>query len=204
MKALYLGEKNLGNLGIVSIIESRLEATTVTLKSIDMFLEEEDPPEQHYSIIIIDGKALLTNSSQLLTRLSQQMKCPVLLLVEEEQPWQKYLDQIDHVHGVIKRESDVDFFINTINIICNGGYCYSWDVHSTKNKGAAIFNDEYYASVGLTRREKEVLEMCLDGATNKAISIRLSRSEKTISAHKSNILRKLGVKRFANLLLQYR
>lgn len=203
MKALYIGEKSLGNLGIVSIIESRLVATTVTLKNIDMFLEEV-APEPYYHIIIIDGKALLTNTSQLLARLSQQIKCPVLLLVEEEQPWQKYLDQLDHVHGVIKRESDVDFFINSINIICDSGYCYSWDVHSYKHNGTAIFNDEYYASVGLTRREKEVLEMCLDGATNKAISIRLSRSEKTISAHKSNILRKLGVKRFADLLLQCR
>jgi DNA-binding NarL/FixJ family response regulator len=198
MKALYLGEKNLGSLGIISIIESSYQTASVVLKNIDRFLEE-DAEEQHYSIGIIDGKALHSSPVQHLKQLSQLMNCPVLLLVEDDQPWQKYLEQIDNVHGVIKRESDVEFFINTINIIRDGGYCYSWDIHSIKNNGAEMFNDEYYASAGLTRRETEILKMCLDGATNKAISIRLSRSEKTISAHKSNILRKLGVKRFSDL-----
>ncbi|KFB98038.1 hypothetical protein GTGU_04566 [Trabulsiella guamensis ATCC 49490] len=203
MKALYLGEKNLGSLGIISIIEASYQMASVTLKSIENFLEEGTEPQQ-YSIAIIDGKTLHTCPAYQLKQISQLLNCPVLFLVEEEQPWQKYLEQIDHVHGVIKRESDIDFFINTINIIRNGGYCYSWDVHSIMNNGSAMLNDEYYASAGLTRREIEILKMCLDGATNKAISIRLSRSEKTISAHKSNILRKLGVKRFSDLFFHCR
>lgn len=203
MKTLYLGEKNLGNLGIISIIESSYHAASVILKNVDMFLEEK-AEEQHYNIVIIDGKALHACPVQYLKQLSLLIGCPVLLLVEDDQSWQKYLGQIGNVHGVIKRESNVDFFINTINIIRDGGYCYSWDIQSLKNSGAAMFNDEYYASAGLTRREIEILKMCLDGATNKAISIRLSRSEKTISAHKSNILRKLGMKRFSDLFFHCR
>ncbi|MFW0765922.1 LuxR C-terminal-related transcriptional regulator [Trabulsiella odontotermitis] len=203
MKALYLGEKNLGSLGIISIIEASYQMASVILKNVEKFLEE-GTEQQHYSIGIIDGKALHTCPLHQLKQISQLLNCPVLLLVEDDQPWQKYLEQIDNVHGVIKRESDVEFFINTINIIRDGGYCYSWDIHSIKNNGAAMFNDEYYASAGLTRRETEILKMCLDGATNKAISIRLSRSEKTISAHKSNILRKLGVKRFSDLFFHCR
>ncbi|WP_054181156.1 helix-turn-helix transcriptional regulator [Trabulsiella odontotermitis] len=203
MKALYLGEKNLGSLGIISIIEASYQRASVVLKNVEKFLEE-GAEQQYYSIGIIDGKALLTCPLHQLKQISQQLTCPVLLLVEDDQPWQKYLEQIGNVHGVIKRESDVEFFINTINIIRDGGYCYSWDIHSIKNNGAAMFNDEYYASAGLTRRETEILKMCLDGSTNKAISIRLSRSEKTISAHKSNILRKLGVKRFSDLFFHCR
>jgi DNA-binding NarL/FixJ family response regulator len=197
MKTLYLGEKNLGSLGIISIIESRYQMSSVVLKNVENIIEEG--VEEHYNIGIIDGKVLYTSPLQHLKKLSPLIGCPILLLVEEDQPWQEYLEQIDNVHGVIKRESDIDFFINTINVICSGGYCYSWGIHALKNSGAAMFNDEYYASAGLTRRETEILKMYLDGATNKEISIRLSRSEKTISAHKSNILRKLGVKRFSDL-----
>ncbi len=147
---------------------------------------------------------LHTSPSHHLKRLSQQISFPVLLLVEDDQPWQKFLEQLDNVHGVIERESEVGFFLNAINIVRDGGYCYSWDIHSLKNNGAAMLNDEYYAAAGLTRRETEILKMYLDGSTNKEISIRLSRSEKTISAHKSNILRKLGVKRFSDLFFQCR
>ncbi|MFW0766439.1 LuxR C-terminal-related transcriptional regulator [Trabulsiella odontotermitis] len=200
MKALYLGEKNLGSLGIISIIESNYKMSSVILKNIDKFIEENST--DYYSIGIIDGRALHTSSFCNLKRLSQLISYPVLLLVEENQPWKKYLEQIHHVHGVIKRECEIGFFLNSINVIQDGGYCYSWSVHTLKNDISEVYNEEYYASAGLTRREMQILKMCLEGATNKEISVKLSRSEKTISAHKSNILRKLGIKRFPELFIR--
>jgi DNA-binding NarL/FixJ family response regulator len=202
MKILYLGDKNLGSLGIISIIESSYPKSSVILKNVDDFIIESTA--EQYDIGIIDGKVLLSRPSYCLKKISPLVGGPVLILVEEDQPWSQYLEQISCVHGVIKRESDVDFFLNAINIIRSGGYCYSWDIYAVKGAHMAVFNDEFYSSAGLTRRETEILKMCLDGATNKEISIRLSRSEKTISAHKSNILRKLGVKRFSDLLFQHR
>jgi DNA-binding NarL/FixJ family response regulator len=202
MKTLYLGDKNLGSLGIISIIESSYQQSSVILKNIDDFLIEGTA--EQYDIGIIDSKVLFSRPSYCLKKISPLVGGPILLLVEEDQPWSQYLEQIARVHGVIKRESDVDFFLNAINIIRSGGYCYSWDIYAAKDGHMKVFNDEYYSSAGLTRRETEILKMCLDGATNKEISIMLSRSEKTISAHKSNILRKLGVKRFSDLLFLHR
>jgi DNA-binding NarL/FixJ family response regulator len=48
-------------------------------------------------------------------------------------------------------------------------------------------------SHGLTPRELQVLRLVAAGATNKAIASKLSRSEKTVDRHVSNILTKLGV-----------
>jgi DNA-binding NarL/FixJ family response regulator len=45
----------------------------------------------------------------------------------------------------------------------------------------------------LTPREREVLALVAEGMANKAIALRLSLSEKTVKAHVSAILRKLGV-----------
>ncbi|MBW3658196.1 MAG: AAA family ATPase [Actinobacteria bacterium] len=49
------------------------------------------------------------------------------------------------------------------------------------------------AALGLTPREREVLELVAEGLTNRAIGERLFIAEKTVSVHVSNILPKLGV-----------
>lgn len=49
------------------------------------------------------------------------------------------------------------------------------------------------ASLGLTRRESEVLDLLAVGKTNREIGKELYISEKTASVHVSNILRKLEV-----------
>ena len=45
----------------------------------------------------------------------------------------------------------------------------------------------------LTAREREVLDLLADGATNRAIAQTLFISEKTASVHVSHVLAKLGV-----------
>ena len=49
------------------------------------------------------------------------------------------------------------------------------------------------SALGLTAREREVLQLLARGYTNPEIATRLVISVKTASVHVSNILRKLGV-----------
>lgn len=46
---------------------------------------------------------------------------------------------------------------------------------------------------GLTRREKEILRMVIDGQHNKQISESFGKSVRTIETHRFNIMKKLGV-----------
>jgi DNA-binding NarL/FixJ family response regulator len=49
-------------------------------------------------------------------------------------------------------------------------------------------------TVALTNREREVLELLVEGASNRAIAERLSVSVETVKSHMHHILQKLGTK----------
>ena len=53
--------------------------------------------------------------------------------------------------------------------------------------------DKPLRRLGLTEREAEVLDLLVEGRTNRQIGDVLFISEKTVSVHVTNLLRKLGV-----------
>lgn len=193
MNFLYLGEKCIGSVGIIHIIEVNYPESSIILKD----LEERTSKilSEYYDICIVDGRKVDAQLVEKFKKLMLMSNVPILVLANKEYSLHKFLNNLSNVRGIIEYESDVEFFLNSINIVLSGGYCYSWDIYNLRNENSALLNEEYFESVGLTRREIEILKLYLDGATNKEISIKLSRSQKTISAHKSNILRKIGTKR---------
>ena len=57
-------------------------------------------------------------------------------------------------------------------------------------------------SGGLTPREIQVLQAIARGMTNRAASRALGISAKTIDTHRTNLMRKLGVRSTASLLVR--
>ncbi|MGB8169313.1 MAG: response regulator transcription factor [Chthoniobacteraceae bacterium] len=56
------------------------------------------------------------------------------------------------------------------------------------------------ACVGLTRREREVLQLIAEGHNNRQVAERLERSVKTIETHRARLMRKLGAGSLAELV----
>ena len=56
--------------------------------------------------------------------------------------------------------------------------------------GSEVFMDKFI----LTKREKEVFTLLVNGKTTKEIALYLGISEKTVRNHISNTMQKLGVK----------
>lgn len=52
----------------------------------------------------------------------------------------------------------------------------------------------------LTNREREIVQLLAEGRTNKEIAALLGISYKTVDAHRTNIMRRLGLHSFANLV----
>jgi DNA-binding NarL/FixJ family response regulator len=56
-------------------------------------------------------------------------------------------------------------------------------------------------SAALTQRELEVLQMIVDGKSNKEIAIALDLSANTIAVHRANIMNSLGIHKTAELVV---
>jgi DNA-binding NarL/FixJ family response regulator len=59
--------------------------------------------------------------------------------------------------------------------------------------------EEPHSPAVLTRREKEVLQLLAEGKTSKEAAKSLRVSPSTIDTHRSNIMKKLGLKTVADL-----
>jgi DNA-binding CsgD family transcriptional regulator len=56
-------------------------------------------------------------------------------------------------------------------------------------------NDERLRELGVTRREREILELIANGMSNREIAEKLFVSENTVKTHSSRLFDKLGAKR---------
>lgn len=56
-------------------------------------------------------------------------------------------------------------------------------------------------SSGLTQRELEVLQMIVDGKSNKEIAVDLDLSANTVAVHRANIMNALGIHKTAELVV---
>ena len=61
-------------------------------------------------------------------------------------------------------------------------------------------NEEAFGQVVLTERERDVLELAIEGMTRKEISHELCISESTVKTHLSHMYAKYGVTRFRDLV----
>lgn len=56
-----------------------------------------------------------------------------------------------------------------------------------------------FAEKTLTRSEKRIIKMVLEGKSSKEIAFLLNRSKRTVDAHRANIMHKLGVSNLVDL-----
>ena len=102
-------------------------------------------------------------------------------------------------YGYLLKDTDKEEFVKALKQVQGGHKYFSGAVsHVLANQllnarpymqARAAVEDTYH----LTRREKEILRMVIDGKHNKDIADTLGKSLRTIETHRFNIMKKLGV-----------
>jgi len=103
------------------------------------------------------------------------------------------------------KDIDKDEFIRALKQIYKGNKYFSGAVSNVLadrflSRKSAVRMAEAEDRYHLTKKEKEILSMLIDGKQNKQISESLDISIRTIETHRFNIMKKLGVNNAIDLV----
>jgi two-component system, NarL family, response regulator DegU len=101
-------------------------------------------------------------------------------------------------YGYLLKDTDKNEFIKALKQIHSGNKYFSGAVSNVLanrllNSKPAARKTEAEDQYHLTKKEKEILRMIIDGKQNKEISETLDKSVRTIETHRFNIMKKLDV-----------
>jgi two-component system response regulator DegU len=118
----------------------------------------------------------------------------------EVSPQEYVLQALDSgAYGYLLKDTDKGEFVRALKQIHAGNKYFSGAVsnvlanrllnHKVPFRTAPVAEDPYH----LTRREREILRMVIDGKPNKQIADALGKSVRTVETHRFNIMKKMGV-----------
>jgi DNA-binding NarL/FixJ family response regulator len=153
------------------------------------FLQKEQP-----DVIFMDISMPDKSGIELCKEVS--MKYPTISIIglstfNQQSFIQKMMD--NGASGYVLKNATQEELLEAITTVMQGKIFLSFEASQTLRK-----SDE--ATVVLTRREKEVLELIAEGMTNNEIAQQLFISTGTVDTHRKNLLAKMEAKNTASLI----
>lgn len=106
------------------------------------------------------------------------------------------------VRGYVLKDNALEELIECIETVYTGKMFLSQDITGYVVNGFVNnFRDAGFQTETISPREREVLQLLAEGRSNRDISAELNLSVKTVETHRANIMRKLGLRNLADLVL---
>lgn len=154
----------------------------------------------HPDILVLDIRMPEMNGLEAAARLgsySPDTKAVILSMHDSEEYVLQALNA--GAYGYLLKDTDKAEFLKALRQVHSGAKYFSGAVSNILanrileakpfTSKSTVEQDEYH----LTRREKEILRMVIDGKHNKDIAEASGKSIRTIETHRFNIMKKLGV-----------
>jgi DNA-binding NarL/FixJ family response regulator len=115
-------------------------------------------------------------------------RVPVLVLTSFQEP-ERVLEVLRAgADGYLLKDSRAEAILDGVRAVAGGGAPLDPTVARS-----LLVDLRQHADIGLTEREREVLELIRQGFPNKSIARRLQITERTVKAHVTHILQRLEV-----------
>lgn len=159
----------------------------------------EDLRQASPRVILLDVGLESDDSLELVQRLRAELpetRVIVMDLVPAHEDLAQYVNA--GVAGFMLKDATVEDLLDTIRSVAEGGKVLPPEMTSSLFSQIAevAVRRDYTArkeATGLTRREREVVEMIGDGLSNKAIARAIGISPHTVKSHVRNIMDKLAL-----------
>ena len=196
-KVIIIDDHKLFTNGLSSILESiglRVMSTFQNGKQAVLYLQNNE-----VDIIFSDINMPEMDGLKLCKRLKRdQIKAKIIMLSMYEDP-NIIKEAFDcGASAYLSKNTEKEEIIKAVEkILDNKQYV---NKHLLKKKERVQEEDEFTLKYKLTLREREVLQLMLDEASNKQIGEALNISTRTVETHRKNIMLKLDVKNNIGLI----
>jgi len=126
------------------------------------------------------------------------LKIIALTMFNEDDYIQSMMDA--GVKGFLIKNINKDTLDRAIRAVSDGGNYFSEELFKFFTKQVKKEESQIKEELNFTKREKEILQLLVEGLNNKEIADILFVSERTIVGHKTNLLAKTGCKNTISLL----
>lgn len=105
------------------------------------------------------------------------------------------------INGYLLKSIDREQLLHCVRVVRNGQHVFSREVFQLLSKAFSSRKFHFQKLKNeITGREHEVLKLIVQGQTSQEMARELNISPRTIETHRSNLLKKLGVKNTAELV----
>lgn len=124
----------------------------------------------------------------------------IIMVSSHQDPTQVNRAMRHGVAGYLFKECDESEIINAVKFACKGDRFFCNRVLDILLDNKRVEEDPDCLPTRLSKREVEIVELIAEGLTANEIADRLCLSAHTVSTHRKNIFRKLGVRSTAELV----
>ena len=158
-------------------------------------------------VLIVDIRMPEMNGIEVVAALTKSGNAVKTLVLSMHDSEEYVLNAINAgADGYLLKGSSKEEFMKALHMIASGGKYFTGDissiiVNSMINKGRQQVKELEKPEVAfnLTKREKQILALVLDGKSNKEIAEDLNVSKRTAEVHRFNLMKKLDVKNLIEL-----
>ena len=184
--------------GITALISSEYINVVANCKNgqevLDFLKKQEvDLVISDINMPVMDGITLVKK----ITKLHPKTKTMMLSMYEERHIINKAIKA--GANGYMSKNAGKKDILNAIEN-CMKGEKVTFKRQSTFTQKSIQNTNKSIKEISLTNRERQILKLITQEATNTDISLSLNISKRTVEAHKKNIFLKLGVKNTIGLI----
>jgi two-component system response regulator DegU len=153
----------------------------------------------HPDILVLDIRMPEMTGLEAAARLSEVSPTTKALILSMHDSEEYVLQALDAgAYGYLLKDTDKSEFVKALRQIHAGNKYFSGAVSNVLanrllDTKSFIKNPKVDDQYHLTKREREILRMVINGAPNKEIADSLGKSVRTVETHRFNIMKKIGV-----------